>query len=121
MIEVSEINWKEIENEIPKDKELSFALKEDGELLSAIHGRLIGDIMEILDFYYKELPAGFLLFDAVWHHAWEKGIKRILINSFDEEKTDFLKGYGFTEVSRYGNSVQMIREVLSIKESLKRL
>ncbi len=102
------------------DGDLSYDLKdENGKIAAAINARMFGDTLEIEDFVYDDIASGALVFDVVMHYAMEKGMVRMVINEYDEEKIGFLNRYDFEEVYREGTLCHMKKKLISVHEYVR--
>lgn len=119
MILIEKSTKNEIEV-VKQGEELSYNLKDGSGIINAgVNARIFGDTLEICDFIFSNEKDAANLFKVVWHHAMEKGIARMITNSYDENKTAFLKKNAFAEVYREGSLCHLKKELMSVQEYVR--
>lgn len=82
--------------------DFNFHIKEDGKIIGGIIAGGLGDTLEVEFLYVEETYRGKGIGRRILAHverlAQEKGMKRILLNTYSFQAPDFYKKLGYTEV-----------------------
>lgn len=101
-------------------EDLSFHMEENGEIVAGIVAGRLGDCLEV-DFLFVEEHCrhrglGRQLLDHAEALAREKGVKRVLLNTYSFQAPDFYRSLGYQEAARIEPAFDSHSQFFFVKE-----